>query len=308
MSAHAVQIPQGGYFRSMLFVPATSAEKLAKIAGFGALPCIIDLEDSVAIALKDSARAVAAAHITASGRSECLWVRINALPSAWGRADIAAVALPGLQGIVVPKVEEAEQLIEIDELLRLAEQENGAEPGSVKVMASIETVRGLANARAIAAVGGRLERLGFGAGDYSRDIGLEWPDPEGLSPTLEAAKIELVLASRLAGLLPPDDGSYPNYRDADGLRAEAIHAKRLGFGGKHAIHPDQVPVIEEVFQPSAEALEHARRIVAAFEEAERGGRAAVGLDGVLIDYPVVYRAMELLGIRQRPEAEGETSE
>jgi citrate lyase beta subunit len=289
----------------MLFVPATSEEKLAKIAGFGALPCIIDLEDSVAIGLKESARAIAAEHITIAGGTERLWVRINALPSAWGRADIAAVALPGLRGIVVPKVEEAGQLIEIDELLRSAEHEQGLHPGTVKVMASIETVRGLANARAIAAVGGRLERLGFGAGDFSRDIGLEWPDPDGLSPTLEAAKIELVLASRLAGLLPPDDGSYPRYRDPDGLRTEAHHAKRLGFGGKHAIHPDQVPVIEEVFQPSAEALERARRIVAAFEEAESAGRAAVGLDGVLIDYPVVYRAMELLGIRQRPGTGGE---
>ena len=304
MSADAAQDPQGEHFRSMLFVPATSAEKLAKIAGFGALPCIIDLEDSVAIALKDSARTIAAEHIAASGLSEHLWVRINALPSAWGRADIAAVAVPGLQGIVVPKVEEAGQLVEVDELLRSAEQENGVRPGTVKVMASIETVRGMANARAIAAVGGRLERLGFGAGDFSRDVGLEWPDPEGLSPTLEAAKIELVLASRLAGLLPPDDGSYPRYRDPVGLRAEARHAKRLGFGGKHAIHPDQVSVIEEVFRPSAEALERARRIVAAFEEAESGGRAAVGLDGVLIDYPVVYRAMELLGIRQRAEANG----
>ncbi len=289
----------------MLFVPATSEEKLAKIAGFGALPCIIDLEDSVAIGLKESARAIAAEHIAVAGGAERLWVRINALPSAWGRADIAAIALPGLRGIVVPKVEEAGQLIEIDELLRSAEREHGLHPGTVKVMASIETVRGLANARAIAAVGGRLERLGFGAGDYSRDIGLEWPDPDGLSPTLEAAKIELVLASRLAGLLPPDDGSYPRYRDPDGLRAEARHAKRLGFGGKHAIHPDQVPVIEEVFQPSAEALEHARRIVSTFEEAESAGRAAVGLDGVLIDYPVVYRAMELLGIRQRPGTGGE---
>lgn len=304
MSPDTVPQNQEQHFRSMLFVPATSEEKLAKIAGFGGLPCIIDLEDSVAIALKDAARAIATAHITASGASQRLWVRINALPSAWGRADIAAVAVPGLQGIVVPKVEEAGQLREIDELLHSTELANGVRPGSVKVMASLETVRGLSNARAIAAVGGRLERLGFGAGDFSRDIGLEWPDPDGLSPTLEAAKIELVIASRLAGLLPPDDGSYPAYRDHDGLRAEARHAKRLGFGGKHAIHPDQVAVIEEVFRPSTEALEHARRIVAAFEEAENAGRAAVGLDGVLIDYPVVYRAMELLGIRQRPESHG----
>lgn len=304
MSAEAPQHREAGRYRSMLFVPATSEEKLAKIAGFGALPCIIDLEDSVAIALKEPARAIAAAHIAAMGGSQCLWVRINALSSVWGQADIAAVALPGLEGLVVPKVEEADQLMQIDQLLRSAEHEHGMELGTVKVMATIETVRGLANARAVAAVGGRLERLGFGAGDYSRDLGLEWPDPEGLSPTLEAAKIELVIASRLAGLLPPDDGSYPRYRDPEGLRAEALHAKRLGFGGKHAIHPAQIPVIEEVFQPGAEALERARRIVAAFEEAETDGRAAVGLDGVLIDYPVVYRAMELLGIRRPPGTKG----
>lgn len=280
----------------MLFVPATSREKLDKIAGFGSLPCIIDLEDSVALDLKHSAREAAADRVGAATAAERLWVRVNSLSSGLTAADIAAVARPGLQGIVVPKVEAADQLRDIAVLISGAERQNGLAQGSLKLMATIETVLGLANARAIAKAVPRLERLGFGAADYSRDIGLEWPDPMGLSPTLEAAKIEIVVASRLAGLLPPDDGAYARFRDGEGLRAEAQRSKHLGFGGKHAIHPDQVPIIEEVFRPSAQSLDRARRIVDAFMEAEAAGRAAVGLDGEMIDYPVVYRAMELLGI------------
>ncbi len=282
----------------MLFVPANSQEKLAKISGFGSLPCIIDLEDSVALDSKASARRAAAERISTSTAAERLWVRVNALASGLADADIAAVARPGLQGIVVPKVEEADQLRDLDALLCEAERQIGLEEGSLRLIATIENVLGLANARAIASAVPRLERLGFGAADFSRDIGLDWPDPLGLSPTLEAAKVEVVVASRLAGLLPPDDGAYARFRDGEGLRVEAEHSKHLGFAGKHAIHPDQIPIIEAVFRPSEQALDRARRIIEAFRRAEATGSAAVGLDGEMIDYPVVYRAMELLGLEK----------
>ena len=162
-------------------------------------------------------------------------------------------------------------------------------------MATIENASGVRNVYDIARAGTRLRRLCFGAGDFTLDVGLDWPDDSGTtSPTVVHAKVQLVLASRLAELEPPHDSSYPVFADLEGLRREANESRRLGFVGKHAIHPGQLPVIEEAYRPSQHQIDRAHRLIAAFESAEAKGQGAVGVDGELVDYPILYRARQVL--------------
>jgi len=279
----------------MLFVPAGDPRKLAKLPELDATAFILDLEDAVAVSAKAQARAAAATTIEAGGRARELWVRVNATSTDSFAEDLEAVVVPGLAGIVLPKAESAKDVLAAAGLLDLLERKRRMTPGSVELIATIETVRGLAAVDEIAQASPRLRCLGFGAGDFSLDLGIEWPPPQGgLSATIVSAKSTLVLASRRAGLEPPHDGVHASFRDLDGLRAEAEQARSLGFGGKHAIHPSQVAVIREVFVPGPEELARARELVDAFERSERDGVANVPVDGRLVDYPVAERAKRLL--------------
>jgi crotonobetainyl-CoA:carnitine CoA-transferase CaiB-like acyl-CoA transferase/citrate lyase beta subunit len=278
----------------MLFVPAGDARKVAKIPELDATALILDLEDAVAVAVKAQARARAAEAIDAYGRDAQLWVRVNATGTRYFADDVEAVVVSGLAGIVLPKAESASDVLALAGLLDVLERRRGLRPGSVEVIATIETVAGLAAVDEIAAASPRVRCLGFGAGDFSLDVGLDWPPPDGLSATVLNAKAALVLASRRAGLEPPHDGVHPSFRDLDALRAEAEQAKALGFVGKHAIHPAQVPAIREVFVPGPDELARARRVLDAFEAGERDGVANVPVDGKLVDYPVAEHARRTL--------------
>lgn len=278
----------------MLFVPASSERKLAKLAAVGAESVIVDLEDTVTADDKAPARRRAAAAIAVAGDRVAVHVKVNASASGLLADDVRAVVGPGLAGLVVPKVESAAELRELDGLVSAAERSAGVAPGQVAVMAIVETAAGLRAVDEIASSGGRLARLCFGAGDFALDIGIDWPDPLGTPPVVLLAKSQLVLASRAAGLASPHDSVYPRYRDVDGLRSEALEARRLGFAGKHVIHPDQVPVVESVFRPTDAEVARARRLVAALEEAERTGSGAAGVDGELVDRAIALRARRLL--------------
>ncbi|HEY6029984.1 MAG TPA: aldolase/citrate lyase family protein, partial [Gaiellaceae bacterium] len=278
----------------MLFVPAGDPRKLAKIPELDATAFILDLEDAVAVSVKAEARGRAAEAIAAYGRDAQLWVRVNAAGTAQFAEDVEAVVVPGLAGIVLPKGESARDVLALAGLLDVLERGRGLRPGSVEVIATIETVRGLSAVDEIAAASPRIRCLGFGAGDFSLDVGLDWPPENGLSATVVNAKAALVIASRRAGLDPPHDGVHASFRDLDALRAEAVQARELGFVGKHAIHPDQVPVIREVFVPGPEELRRAQELLDAFEAGERGGVANVPVDGKLVDYPVAERARRTL--------------
>jgi citrate lyase subunit beta/citryl-CoA lyase len=292
---------------TMLYVPGADQRKLDRVAQIPAPAFILDLEDSVARSVKLEARERVQG-LLGSGLRRRLYVRINSLDSGLAFDDLEAVVRPGLTGLVIPKVESAAELHLLDRLLGALEARYGLFAGSVELIALVETVPGCERVREIARSSPRLRCLGFGAGDFSLDLGLEWPASGGPSATLLHAKVELVLASRLAGLDPPHDGVYPDFRDPEGLRAEAEQARRLGFWGKHAIHPDQVSVIAGVFIPSEQEVAQARRIVEAFEWSERQGVAAIQIDGRLIDYPVAERARRLLelvrGSGSQPGGEG----
>lgn len=286
-----------GLLPTMLFVPGSDQHKLARIPDIAASAFILDLEDAVAHSAKLTARIHVAECLRQVGGQRRLFVRINALDTLLWQDDLHAVVVPGVQGIVLPKVNAAEQVQAADAALTWLEQQRELPARSVAVIATIETVRGVRHVDAIASGSARLRGLCFGAGDFSLDVGLDWPPPGGrLSSTVIAAKVSLVLASREYGLAPPYDGVFPNFRDAEGLRAEALEAQSLGFFGKQAIHPAQLPIIDAVFRPTAAQIEQARRIVLAFEESERAGMAALHLEGQLVDYPVVARARQVLAL------------
>lgn len=284
----------------MLFVPGSDAKKLEKIVTLPADAFLLDLEDGVAVSAKATARDRVAACLERHAGRAGLWVRVNSFDSTELYDDLHAVVVPGLEGIDLPKVNAAREVQIADWLITELERRRGLKPGSVALMATIETALGIGNLAQIAAASPRLRALCFGAADYSRELGLDWPPPDGaLSPTVLLAKSMLVQVSRQFGLEPPHDGASAEFRDLEKLRTETVQARALGFGGKHAIHPAQLPIISDIFRPSAAQIAWARKVIEASEHHARSGIGAFELDGRMIDAPVAARAREIL--RQTPQ-------
>lgn len=288
----------------MLYVPGSEPGRVAKALALGVDAAILDLEDAVAPAAKDRARQICGDVLETRAPGPERWVRVNDLGTSLWPDDLRAVTRAGLDGLVVPKVESAGQLAILDGALTILERERGLVTGGIGLLATIETPDGLARARQIAAAGGRLRALGFGAGDFSRIAGLDYPATGGgAAAMLTWARCELVMASALAGLHKPHDSVYGNYRDLEGLRQEAAFARQLGFGGKHCIHPAQVEPLSACFRPTEAELDQAERMVADYEKAVTEGRGAVGVDGILVDEPIARRARQVLGSARRPRAD-----
>ena len=279
---------------AMLYVPGSDERKIAKIEQLDGSAYILDLEDAVAPQAKAAARRLVAATLQRGSSRAELWVRVNPGASGLLVDDLEAVVVPGLDGIILPKVESAADVATADALLGALERTRGMTLGSVSLIATIETAAGLGRVDEIAGASPRIACLGFGAGDFSLDLGLDWPPEGGLGHTLLTAKAELVLASRRNGLGAPHDGVFPDFRAPEQLRAEAQAARALGFAGKHAIHPDQLPVIAEVFGASAEQIAEAQAVVDAYEAGISEGRGGVHIDGRFIDAPVAERARRVL--------------
>ena len=276
--------------RSFLFCPATSERKISKAFDSAADAVIIDLEDAVAINEKATAR-LSLRDILAAPRSKPAYVRVNALTTPFCYEDLKQVAIAARDGIVFPKVEAAADLKTVDWVLTQLEAENDCPPGSIQLIPIIETAAGLAAVDQIAKAVPRVRRLAFGAVDLALDMNLELDRETG---ALSHARFAIALASRMAALDGPIDTAFVDIDALDRLRETTINARRMGFRGKCCIHPKQIEVVNAVFTPSAEEIDRARRIVAAFEDAERSGAAAVSLDGLMIDYPVADKARKLL--------------
>lgn len=278
--------------RSFLFAPGNHARKVEKVFGAGADAVILDLEDAVAISEKEATRAVVVEAMQAP--RPCLgYIRINALDTGLTFGDLETVVASGVDGIVLPKVESAADIDKVDWVMRELERKAGLEVGRIDLLPIIETGMGVANARQICAAGGRMRCVSFGAGDYTRDMAMDWTLGEH---ECGPARAEIVLASRIAGLEPPIDTVWIHLKDDDGLRSSAQLVKEMGFQGKLGIHPDQVETIHSVFTPSVDEVAQARRIVAAFEASEAEGSASIQLDGYFIDYPIVERARRQLAL------------
>ena len=256
--------------RSWLFVPGDRPERFAKAAASGAHAIICDLEDAVAPGAKERARDAVQRWLL----QERAFVRINGTGTPWYADDLAALAgHVGLLGVMLPKSETSDQLAAVSAAL----------PSSVPVVPIIESAAGVHAAPLIAA-GEGVARIGFGSLDFALDCGLEESDE-----TLLYARSRIVVASRAARLAPPVDGVSTHLEDMEAIAADARRARALGFGGKFCVHPDQVATVNGAFEPSAEELDWARRVVAASLD---GSATRVG--GQMIDKPVLERARRLL--------------
>ncbi|MGB3500939.1 MAG: CoA ester lyase [Mesorhizobium sp.] len=282
--------------RSLLFVPGDSEKKLEKGMSSGADVLIVDLEDSVAPERKAIARKLAADFIAAR-RGEAgplLYVRVNELDGGLTDDDLAAVIASGPDGIMLPKCAGAPDVTRLSVKLRVAEAEAGLEDGSVRVLPIItETARALLAASTFTEATPRLSGLTWGAEDLSADIGArETRDQRGLyTDVFRLARATTILAAN-ATQTAAIDTVFVDFRDMDTLAAECANAERDGFTGKMAIHPAQVPVINDAFTPSGDSIAQARAVVTAFADA--GNPGVVGIGGKMFDRPHLRRAERLL--------------
>lgn len=232
--------------RSLLFAPGNHARRVEKALSLDADGVILDLEDAVAIAEKPATRAVVAAALERP-RQGLLYVRVNATDTEFCYGDLVAVVRPGLDGIILPKVESASGLATIDWLLAQLERDCGLPVGSMDLIPIIETARGLQQIDAILSAGTRVGRVAFGAGDFTLDVNMAWSRSE---TELSHARSVVVTASRAAGIDAPLDTVWADLTDPDGLQASARTALAYGFQGKMCIHPNQIAVVNGVFTPS----------------------------------------------------------
>ena len=288
--------------RSLMFVPGHRERMIDKALGSEADVLFLDIEDGVPPTEKDTARQLIAqaldrcADVRSSeqeaGRRPLRFVRINAIGHQRMLADIEAVLRPGLDGLCLPKVESADEIALVDGLLAEREERAGLAGGSVVYIAAIESAKGLVNAPSIAAASPRLAALMFGAEDFGKDLGLP-ALRVGEASELLYARSALVVACASANV-GSIDGVWPDIHDPEGLRREALQARRLGFTGKSLIHPGQIDIVNDCFLPDEGELAYARRVVEAFEAAQRRGDGAIALGGQLVDLPIVDRARRTL--------------
>ncbi len=283
--------------RSLLFVPADSARKLDKAMASGADALIVDLEDSIALEGKARAREAAAAFLknaAASTTRPYLMVRVNGLQTGLTDADLDAIAPAKPDAIMLPKAQGGAAVIRADAKLAVREAQNDLPDGHIKILPiATETAAALFMVGSFAGASSRLIGMTWGAEDLSAELGARANrDAQGdfLDPYRLARS--LCLAGAAAAAVPAIDTVFVDFRNDAGFRRECVEACRDGFVGKMAIHPAQVPIINEVFTPPAEAIAHAQSVIAAFAAAP--GAGVVGIGGVMYDRPHLARAKQLL--------------
>ncbi len=278
--------------RTYLFAPGNHERRVEKAMGLGADVVILDLEDAVAISEKKSTRNLINKTLD-QPRNCAVFVRVNAYDTEFCYGDICSIVSENLDGIVLPKLESLEDLRSIDWLLTNLEKERGLPHRSIDLMPIIETAGGLVNIREMANADTRVRRLAFGGGDYTRDLGMQWTLKED---ELLPVRSEMVLASRFGKLEPPVDTVFIHIKEHDAFMASCLNILGLGFQGKMCIHPDQVPVTNEIFTPSVDEVRWSKRIISEFGEAEKAGIASIQIDGYFVDYPIVEKAQRTVDI------------
>ncbi len=277
-------------WRSMMFVPVNVDRFVDKAHTRGADAIILDLEDSILPADKAAARELvpAAAARVAQGGADVA-VRINR-PWRLAVRDLEAAVCPAVTALALPKTADAGHIRVIAEIVGELERDRAMPVGTTRLIAMIETPEAYVHLREIAGADRRVVAMIVGSEDFALAMGMA-PEPDGLAHVTFAT----VIAARAAGLLPLGFiGSLAQFADGDGFRAMARRARGLGFEGAFCIHPGQVAILNQEYSPTEAELAHAGRVIAAFRAAEREGRGAFQLDGVMIDIPIVERARRLL--------------
>ena len=273
--------------QSWLFVPGHRQSMIDKAPGLDADALIYDLEDGVPPAEKEMARALISTALPEAGTPP-LFVRTHPADHADLSIDLEAIVRPGLTGILLPKVNAAEEILHLSAALATRERQADLPPGQIRILALIETARGLVHGPAIAAADPRMAGLLFGAEDFALDINADAADD------FLYARSALVVAAASAGI-QAIDRAYLDLQDTPGLLASARQSRRLGFTGRLLIHPSQIAPVHEAFCPSSDEVDDARRVVAAFNQ----DCGSIVLDGRMVDLPVVERANQTLSLYNR---------
>jgi citrate lyase beta subunit len=272
-------------------MPGDDRRKIEKATTLGVDSICMDMEDGVAIHQKAEARAVIAQAMRELdfGRSERC-IRINSVGSGFEKYDLAAAVATDPDAVVVPKVENASQVRAISDYIEMYERSARKALGGIRMLVGVETAKGILNLKEIAEADRRLEAIIFGAEDYAASI--------GATRTKDAVEVlyarSAVVTACAANDLQAIDMVYIDFRDLEGLHAEAEQGARLGFSGKQIIHPNQVAPVQEAFTPSDEAIAYAQRVVDAFSASQKEGRGAFALDGKMIDMPLLKNAQKVL--------------
>ena len=282
--------------RTALFVPGNRPDRIVKAFGTGADVVIIDLEDAIPLSEKESSRPNVREKV-AEFADRMILVRTNALGSAFVDGDLDEAIVEGVNGIILPKVERADDITKINTLLIEVEKNRPLPEGSIRVFPLIESAAGVQHIYDIVSTKTKPERIYtvmFGAADYTLDMGIEMTMGGN---ELFYARSRIAIACRAAGIAPPVDTPFMiDLKNTEALISDARRAKELGFQGKLVIHPNQVEPCNRIFSPLPEEIKKAEKIVKAFEEAEAGGMAAIQLEGKFIDYPVVKRSKDILAL------------
>ena len=277
-------------WRSLLFVP-TNVDRFVQSAHTrGADAIQLDLEDSIPAGEKEVARKKLGPAIELVSRSDSdVVVRINR-PWRLALRDLEASVRPEVKAIAVPKVENAQHIQMIDEVISELEAERGMEPGNIHLIAMVETPEGFLNAAEIAKSSLRVAALTLGSEDFALHVGMAVTSEGLIYP-----KQHIVICATAAGVMPLGlVGTLANYKDLKGFRDVARRSYQLGLMGASAIHPDQVPILNEEFSPSPEEVDHAKRLLDAYERSARERRGALEFEGKMVDAPMVERARLLI--------------
>ena len=276
--------------RALLYMPGDNWKMINKSVTLGVDSICMDMEDGTAVNKKAEAREMIAKALKELdfGSSEKL-ARINSVGSGWEKDDIDAVLPYHPDGIVIPKVESYEQVEWAGKIIEDAELKNGWKVNSIRVLIGVETAKGILNLKEIAAHP-RLDAVIFGGEDFAASI--------GAVRTKDAVELlyarQAVIVACAANDIQPIDIVTIDYKDLEALKAEAEFGARIGFSGKQVIHPNQIPVVQEAFTPSDEAIAYARRIVETFKASQKEGKGAYSLDGKMIDMPLLRNAEKVL--------------
>lgn len=288
----------------MLFVPANSWRMITTAATEGGDAVILDLEDACPIAEKETGRIFARDSIPMlKEKGMDVFVRVNSFDTELTEEDISYVVVSGLDGVILPKAESKEDILKLDQLLKVEEEKKGILPNAIAILPLLESPKGISAVSEIISGSQRVIGVSFGAGDYSREIGAGMGvtslSPEEYFLMASHPRSCIALAARAAGILAIDSPFFGLVIDIEGLIKESRKVKLIGFTGKLLVHPRHVDSVNQVFSPSKDEIDFARRVIKAYEEAKAKGLGATSLGGRMIDYGSYRRALNLISIAKK---------
>ena len=290
--------------RTMLFVPANSWRMITTAATEGGDAVILDLEDACPIAEKETGRIFARDSIPMlKEKGMDVFVRVNSFDTELTEEDISYVVVSELDGVMLPKAESKEDILKLDQLLKVEEEKKGILPNTIAILPLLESPKGISAVSEIISGSQRVIGVSFGAGDYSREIGAGMGvtslSPEEYFLMASHPRSCIALAARAAGILAIDSPFFGLVIDIEGLIKESRKVKLIGFTGKLLVHPRHVDSVNQVFSPSKDEIDFARRVIKAYEEAKAKGLGATSLGGRMIDYGSYRRALNLISIAEK---------